>query len=75
MEPILDGTPTDELTLRSVNETIQQSTEPIFRRIEDLCVLLASRTEMESFGNCEASSSMRNRESSSPSRNRHSSHW
>ena len=34
-------------------------------RVEELWVLLASRTEMESTGNSEASSSRRNRESSS----------
>ena len=70
-EPGVDETPADELTLRSVDERIKQGTDPILRRVEELCALLASRTEMESAGNSEASGSRRNRESSSPTRNRY----
>ena len=68
-EPTLDETPADELILRSVHERIIQATDPILRRVEELCALLASRTEMESAGNSEASGSRRNRQSSSPSCN------
>ena len=74
-KPILDTqvteTSTDELTLRSVDERIKQATDPILRRIEDLCALLAGRTELESAGNSETSGSRRDNESISPSRNRH----
>ena len=34
MEPTLDETPTDELTLRSVDERIKQATDLILRRVE-----------------------------------------
>ena len=71
VEPALDETPADELTLRSVDESIKQATDPILRRVEELCALLASRTEMESAGNSEASGWRRNRESSSSSCNRY----
>ena len=70
MEPTLDEVFTDELTLRSVEEKIKQATDLILRRVEELCTLLASRTEMESAGNSEASGSRRNHESFSASRNR-----
>ena len=60
----------DEFTLRSVDKRIEQATDPILRRVEELCALLASRTEMEYAGNSEASGSRRNRESINPSRNR-----
>ena len=72
-EPEMDipenETSADELTLRSVDERIEQTTDPILRRVEDLCALLASRTEIEYAGNSEASGSKRNRESINPSRN------
>ena len=42
MEPTLDELFTDELTLRSVGERIKQATDPILRRVEELCALLAS---------------------------------
>ena len=60
-----------ELTLRSVDERIKQATDPILRRVQELCVLLASCTEVEPAGNSEASGSMSNRESISSSRNRY----
>ena len=62
---------TDELTLRLVDEWNKQAPEPILRRIEDLCALLAGRPEMESAGNSEASVLRRNHESISPSGNPH----
>ena len=71
MEPALGETPDVELTLRSVDGRIKQTSDPILKRVEELCALLASRTEMESTGNSEASGSRRDHESSSPSRNRH----
>ena len=61
----------DDLTLRSVDERIKQATDPSLRRVEELCVLLAGRTEMESVGISEASGSRLNNESFSPSINRH----
>ena len=70
-EPTLDKTPTDELTLRSVYERIKQATDPILKRTQKLCAILASWTERESAGNSETSGSRRNRESSSSSRNRY----
>ena len=50
MQPTLDEAPTKEITLRSVDERIKQATDPILRRVGELCALLASRTEMESAG-------------------------
>ena len=61
----------DELTLRMVDERIKQATDPILRGVEELCALLAGRTEMESAGNSKASSSRRNNECVSPSHSRH----
>ena len=66
MEPTLDETSTDQLVLRSIDERFKQATDSILRRVEELCVPLASRTEMETAGSGEASNSMHNRESSSP---------
>ena len=71
MEPAFSETPDTELTLRSVNERIKQGTDPILKRVEELCALLASRTEMETAGNSEASGSKQDRALSSPSRNRY----
>ena len=67
------ATSVDELTLRSVDERIKQATDPILKRVEELCTLLANRSEAESAGNGEASGSRRNHELSSPSRNRYDS--
>ena len=44
-------TSVDELTLKSVDERIKQSTDPILWRVEDLCALLEGRAEMESAEN------------------------
>ena len=55
MEPTLGETPDVELSLRSVDERIKQATDPIHRKVEELCALLASQTEMESDGNSEVS--------------------
>ena len=71
MEPALLETPADELTLRSFGERIKQATDPILRRVEELCALLASRTKMESACNYGVSGSRRNCESSSRSHNRY----
>ena len=67
MEPTLGERPDVELTLKSVDERIKQATDRILRRVEELCALLASRTEIESAGNSEASGSRRDRQFSSPS--------
>ena len=69
LKPTLDETPDIELTSWSVDEKIKQANNPILRRVIELCSLLASRTEKESTGNSETSSSRRDRGSSSPSRN------
>ena len=71
MDTPVNDTSADELTLRSVDERIKQTTDPIFSRVEDLCALLASRTEMEYAGNSEASGSWPNHESISSLRNRY----
>ena len=73
MEPAFVGTLDTELTLRSVDERIKQATVPIVKRVEELCALLASRTEKESAGNSKASGWRRDREFSSPSHNRYDS--
>ena len=71
MDTLVTETSADELTLRSVDERIKQATDPILRRVEELCALLVGGTEMESAGNSEASGSRCNHEFISPSRNRH----
>ena len=65
------GTSADELTLRSFDERIKQATDPILRRVEELCALSVGRTELESPGNTEVSGSRRDNASASPSRPRH----
>ena len=67
----VNETPTDELTLRSVDERIKRATDPILRRVAELCALLVGRTKMESTGHSEASGLRRNLESIRPSRNRY----
>ena len=64
-------TTTDELTLRSVDERIKQATDPILRRVKELCALLAGRIELESTENSETSVSRRDNASASRSRHRH----
>ena len=54
-----------------MDERIKQAIDPILRRVEEICTLLARRTEMESAGNGEASRSRRTRESINLSRNRY----
>ena len=46
MELTLDETSTDELNIKSVDGRVKQATDPILRRVEELCVLLATCTEM-----------------------------
>ena len=70
IEPTSNETSTNELTLRSVDERIKQATDRILRRVEEVWVSLAGRTEMESAGNSEASGSRLNDDSFSPSCNR-----
>ena len=69
----VNETSADQLTLRSVDERIKQATDPIHRQVEELCALLASRTEMESTGGSEASGLGLNHEYISPSRHRYDS--
>ena len=61
----------DELTLRSVDERIRQATDPILRKVEEICALLASQLELESARNSEASGSRRENTSASRTGNRH----
>ena len=69
-----ENEPSDkELTLLSVDERIKQATDPIFRRVEEICALLAGRTEFESPGDNEASCSSRDNTFASPSGNRYDS--
>ena len=49
MDTPANETSADELSLRSVDERIKQATDPILRRVEEVCALLASRTEVESW--------------------------
>ena len=62
-----------ELTLRLVDERIKQATDPILRPVGEICTPLVSRTELESSGNSETSSSRRDNTSASPSGNQHDS--
>ena len=55
-----------DLTLIPVDEWIKQATDPILRRVEELCALLASRIELKSTGNSGASGSRRDNTSASP---------
>ena len=71
MEPAFGEMPDTGLTLRSVEERIKQATDSILKRVEELCALLASRSEMESAGNSEAFGSRPDREFSSSSCNRY----
>ena len=69
MDTTVDQTPTDEFTLKSVDERSKQATDPILRRMKELCALSASPTDMDSASNSEASGSRCNQECISPSRN------
>ena len=71
MDTLKTETSIDELTLTSIDEQITQATDPILRQGEELCALLAGRTEMESTGNSEASGLRHNHQSISLSGNRH----
>ena len=63
---------TIELTLRSVDERIKQAIDSILWRVEELCALLASRTELKSAGNSEGTNSRRYNTSISLADNRQS---
>ena len=71
MDTPVSETSAVEVTLKSVDEQNKQATEPVLRRVEEICALLARRTELESTGNSEASVSRRNDESNSSSGNWH----
>ena len=62
-----------ELTVRSVEGLIKQATDPILRRVEEIRALLARRTDLESDGNTEASSTRCDNTFTGPSSNRHDS--
>ena len=71
MDTPVNETSTGELTLGSLDKRIKKATDSNIKRVEELCVLLAGRTEMESAENSEASGSRRSHESISLSRNRY----
>ena len=73
MHPQKNGFPISEITLRSVEEQIKWATDPILRRAEELCALLARRTELETTGNSEVTGLRRDNTSASPSGKRHDS--
>ena len=56
----------NKLRLRLLDERVKQATDPILRRVEELCVLLADRSESESTRNSEGSGSRRDNASTSP---------
>ena len=62
---------TSELTLRSVDERFNQAPDPIHRRVEEFCALLASQTELESTGKRKTSGLRRDKTPASLSGNRH----
>ena len=64
-------TSADEFTLSLVDERIKQTSGPILRLVEELCALLAGRTNLESAGNSEASGLERGNMCTIPSRTRH----
>ena len=45
MDDTRDETSADELIVKSVDERITKATDALFRRVKELCVLIASRTE------------------------------
>ena len=61
----------NEITLRSVDERIKQAIDPFLMRVEELFALSASRVDLESTGNSEATSFRCDNTSASPSGNRH----
>ena len=55
MDTPVTRTPAQEITVRSVDEPIKQASDLLLRRVDEICALLARRTEMESAGSREAS--------------------
>ena len=73
-EPVMNSQENEfsasEITLWLFDERIKQATDPIFRQVEESYALLASRDEMKSTGNNEATGSRRDNTSASPLSNR-----
>ena len=73
-EPEMDTqgieTSADEIKLRLLPEWVKQTADPILRGVEELCALLAGRTELESAANSEASGWKHGNASANPSRTR-----
>ena len=70
MDSQVTKTSADQLAFRSIDESVNQAADPIFRRVEDLYPLLASQTELETTGNRGASGSRHDNASARPSRHR-----
>ena len=62
---------TREKSLRSADKRNKEANGSFRRRVHEFCALAASRTELESIGNSEATSSRRDNTSASTSDNRH----
>ena len=62
---------TIEVTHNSLSEQIKQATGPIFRRVEELCALIASPNDLENAGNSKATDARRDYTSVSPVHNRY----
>ena len=54
-----DEWPTCDLTVRPIDKLVKQASDPILRRVEELCALLTGRTELDAAGKSETSSSRR----------------
>ena len=63
-----------KITYRSLDEHNKQATDPIRRRMGDLCALLVGRPELELTGNSETNNSRRDNTSATPLGNRHNKH-
>ena len=59
-----------EVTHSLVNEQMKQATEPLLQQVELLCAVLASRNELETARNSEATVFGRRNTSNSPGDNR-----
>ena len=71
IETTVNETSAEEPSLKSVDKSIKQATDPILRRVEELRALLAGRIKVEYGIDSEASGLGRNHESISPSRDRY----
>ena len=66
---------TCKITFMWVDKRVKQAIDPILRRVEELCVLLVCRVDLESTGNNKVIAWRRHNTSTSPSDNRHDSEF